>query len=386
MTGRGFTDSPVREAEEPRSPDRRRPVPLGPRWRLLAGGTAVVLAGTTVIVVITTRDPAPTAATTALPTAPVVRTDLVDRQRIDGTLGYAGSYVVVGHGGTLTWLPAAGAVIRRGQAAYRADGRPVPLLYGAAPLWRTLAPGVRGSDVKILQRNLAALGHDVGADGRFGASTAAAVRRWQRRLGVPRTGSVRAGDVVVQPGAVRITTVVAAPGTRAQGIVLRAGGTRRLVTVNLPVDRQRLAVRNARVSVELPGGRSTTGRVTDIGAVASAPQAGAQPTPAATAPPGQAVQNAAIEVGVTLDHPGVAGRLDRAPVTVGFTSETHRGVLAVPVTALVAVRPQSYAVRVVRTAATPLTVPVRLGLFTDGQVEVSGPGLAAGLRVEVPRP
>jgi multidrug efflux pump subunit AcrA (membrane-fusion protein) len=76
--------------------------------------------------------------------------------------------------------------------------------------------------------------------------------------------------------------------------------------------------------------------------------------------------------------------LDGAPVTVGFTGETRKNVLAVPVNALLADAKGGYSVEVVDSAGRRL-VPVELGVFADGQVEVSGNGLKAGMRVEVPR-
>src|SRR5215472_4213377 len=67
---------------------------------------------------------------------------------VTATLGYAGSYVVTGQGGgTLTWLPSAGRVIRQGQVLYKTDnGSPVVLLYGSAPDWRALDEGTTGQD------------------------------------------------------------------------------------------------------------------------------------------------------------------------------------------------------------------------------------------------
>ena len=49
-------------------------------------------------------------------TQAVVREDLSATTPVSATLGYAGSYTVTGQGGgTLTWLPPAGRVIRQGQ-------------------------------------------------------------------------------------------------------------------------------------------------------------------------------------------------------------------------------------------------------------------------------
>ena len=62
-------------------------------------------------------------------------------------------------------------------------------------------------------------------------------------------------------------------------------------------------------------------------------------------------------------------------------------MLAVPVSALVALAGGGYAVEVVHGAgatATRQLVAVRTGLFSATLVQVSGPGIAAGQRVEVP--
>ena len=58
-------------------------------------------------------------------------------------------------------------------------------------------------------------------------------------------------------------------------------------------------------------------------------------------------------------------------------------MLAVPVNALLALAEGGYAVEVERDGRRAL-VGVETGLFADGQVEVSGQGLAAGDRVVVP--
>ena len=68
-------------------------------------------------------------------TAAVTRQDLSATTPVTATLGYAGSYTVRGQGGgTLTWLPSAGQVIRQGQVLYKTgNGSPVVLLYGSVP-------------------------------------------------------------------------------------------------------------------------------------------------------------------------------------------------------------------------------------------------------------
>jgi multidrug efflux pump subunit AcrA (membrane-fusion protein) len=72
-------------------------------------------------------------------------------------------------------------------------------------------------------------------------------------------------------------------------------------------------------------------------------------------------------------------------VTVYVTTSVARNALVVPVTALQAQSSGGYAVDVVSGTRHHL-VPVTPGLFdsTDGLVQVTGPGLAAGQRVVVP--
>ena len=353
------------------------------RTRATIAGVAVAALGAAVITVALTTGTAPTPPSTPpVATAGVVRTDLVDRSEVDGTLGYAHSRTIAGSGGTLTWLPQTGTVIRRGQRVYGVNGHSVPLLYGATPLWRTLSTASHGEDVRELERNLAALGYHLTVDDRFTRATRQAVQQWQHDLGMSVTGVVSPGDVVIAPDTLRISAVSGVLGAAAQGPVLTATDTVRRVTVNLPATRQELAKVGGRVRIQLPGRKSTTGRISSIGTLATA--GGGDGGAGGAAPTGQGTQTATIPVQITLDHPNAAGRLDGAPVTVGFTSATRKGVLAVPVNALLAAADGTYAVEVV-SGTRRRTVPVRLGLFADGKVEVTGTGLTAGTRVEVPR-
>lgn len=352
--------------------------------RLLVAGIAVAAiaaAGAALVLTRGSGDRPPSGP--AVTTADVVRTNLTDRTQVDGTLGYAHVYTVLGGGhGRLTWLPRVGTTIRRGGRVYGVDGHGVPLFYGATPLWRSLGTGVSdGPDVRELERNLAALGYgdEVTVDDHFTSATAAAVRAWQDDLGVTESGAVSPGDVVVQPAAIRVKTVTATLGAPVGGHVLTATGASRQITVALPVTQEELAVDGASVTVELPGGTSATGHISSVGTVATADDSGS-----GDAQTGQDTQTATVPVHIALDHASAASRLDGAPVTVGFTSRTRKDVLAVPVQALLAAPSGQYEVEVV-TATGRRTVPVSLGVFADGRVEVAGPGLAAGMKVEVPR-
>ena len=84
------------------------------------------------------------------------------------------------------------------------------------------------------------------------------------------------------------------------------------------------------MTITLPDGSVTPGVIWSVGRVATGHGSSAK-----------------ISVQVRLRHPGAAGHLDQAPVTVNITTSRVRDVLAVPVAALVA-RPGGYAVEVAR--------------------------------------
>lgn len=313
----------------------------------------------------------------ATATAKVARTDLVSRTEVDGTLGYAGRYDVGGgRQGTITALPAEGSVVERGQALYRVDNRPVSLLYGDLPAWRRLAAGVDdGPDVRQLEQNLVAMGfaseHELTVDDSFTSATARAVRRWQQALGVEQTGGLEQGDIVFLPGAVRVGELKAEKGAPAgQSAVFTATSTSRIVSVDLDASKQSLARSGDKVEVKLPDGRTTGGSITSVGSAARTKGEG---------------QNAkqVVSVTVALDDPATTGSLDQAPVRVGIISDSRKGVLAVPVNALLALAEGGYGVRVVDAGASRVTA-VTTGLFARGLVEVEGDGLAEGMEVEVP--
>ncbi len=352
-----------------------------------AGLTACVVAGTGVLVAAGARgagrdEPAPTRPATS--TATVERGTLRASARVGGTLGFAGeSTLRGGRAGTITGAPETGRSYRRGQAVYAVDLRPVPLLYGEVPLFRRLAPGSEGADVREVERNLVALGHARGlgltVDDEYTQVTAAAVRRWQRALGVARTGVVEPGDAVVAPGEIRVATPqVAAGQTVAPGApVAGVTSTRRGVLVDLAVGKVSYAVVGAPVTVTLPTGATVPGTVTRVGSVATASDGDG----GGGSGDGGGSSASTVRVEIALTRERAAARFTSAPVDVDLVAQERRGVLSVPVEALLATT-TGYAVTVVDGAA-HRQVAVRTGLFARGRVEVTG-DLRAGDRVEVP--
>jgi peptidoglycan hydrolase-like protein with peptidoglycan-binding domain len=342
----------------------------------VAAAGVVVVAGSAALVAGSGGGAPARAAAPDTGTATVERRDLVDRESIDGTLGYADtSLLASGAAGTVTALPEAGDVVHRGGSLYEVDGAPAAwLLYGRLPAWRDFTPGMSdGADVHQLERNLRELGYDpdgdMTVDEEWTSATTAAVERFQDARGLTEDGTLSRAEVVFRRGAARVGEVHATIGQQvAPGAqVAELSSTRREITVALDADRQQLARERERVTVDLPNGRSATGRITDVGKVASKP----------------ASEDASSTIAVTIALRGRAARgtgLDQAPVTVGFARDRRKHVLAVPVTALLARSGGGFAVEVVENARHRL-VPVEPGVYADDAVEVTGDGLRAGMKV-----
>jgi multidrug efflux system membrane fusion protein len=307
-------------------------------------------------------------------TATVTTRNLLDRETFSGTLGYGDGRTVLNQmQGTVTGVAAEGGVRRRGQVLYRVDEKPVVLLYGSTPAYRSMSSGDQGSDVRQLELNLAALGYDddgaMAVDDEYDASTARAVGDWEEARGLDRTGRVDLGQVVFLNGPRRVGTITATKGSAARPgqSVMETTSTRRTVTVQLDARRQDLVSVGARERVTLPGSRKVGATVTEVGTVAKAATQGADPT---------------ITVTLELDAGARATSLDAAPVDVDITKEKRKDVLAVPVTALLALAGGGYGVEVEASDGNRV-VSVTVGLFADGFVEISGPAVSEGAKVVV---
>jgi multidrug efflux system membrane fusion protein len=312
-------------------------------------------------------------------TGTVERRTLAERLTATGTIGYADESTSLGrHSGTVTALPAVGAVIRRGETLYAIDGEPVPLLYGAVPSYRTLVAGVAGGkDVEQLKRNLRALGYEPGTvDEEFTYATTAALVAWQEHLGVEATGGLELGQVAFLPGPRRVTRLEATLGEALKAArsspVLNTSSTRRVVAVELEAGQQSVAHRGQEVAVLLPGGAEVPGNVTGLAAVAATSGAG---------PPGEEEEQPKVEATVSLTVRHRTAALAGATVSVRFTRQVREHVLSVPLTALVAIGGERFAVHVVEGGARRQIV-VTPGLAADGYVEVEGKGLEVGMPVE----
>jgi len=302
-------------------------------------------------------------------TAEIKLQDLVETDTVEGTLGYSDARTVDNRPrGTVTWAPKVGAVVQVNRALYEVDGRKVYLLDGAYPAYRPLTPGSTGDDVRQLERNLRGLRFDedreMNVDGTWDAGTTAAVRRWQQSKGIDDDGSIQPGRVVFQPGNRRIATRLTTGSPP-----LTTTSTKRIVTVDLKTTQSDLAEDGAGVRVEMPDGKDVAGTIVSVGRVAQRRPAGQ----------GDEDPDATIKLIIRLKRSSGLD-LDQAPVDVKLERQRVRNVLTIPVTALLARQGGTFAVEV-READRRRIITVTPGLYTDGDVQIEGAGLRAGMTV-----
>ena len=294
-------------------------------------------------------------------TATVVRTNLVTTALTGGTLGYAPARPVLNLvTGIYTWLPRPGALVRAGGVLYRVDDSPVTLMAGAVPAWRPFGIGMTdGPDVRQLQAGLIA-GHF--ADGLFTAptghydlATADAVERWQAARGLTVTGWIPLGQVVFLPTAVLVGAMDVAAGEAAAAGQRPYQVTTSQRTVTVPVNSTLPpAFAGERVSIVLPSQATVPGTISAAGSAQ-----------------------------LTVTPRGATGTGTNVQVQVSLAVQSARDVLAVPVSALLALAGGGYGLEVVGSSGVHRLVGVTAGLFASGQVQVSGAGIAAGTRVVV---
>jgi membrane fusion protein, multidrug efflux system len=301
-----------------------------------------------------------------LTTVQVARTTLVETRTVSGTLGYGNPVPVRSTGtGTLTWIAPVGTIVEQGETLFKIDEQPVVAFFGQVPMYRTLDIGRQGADVLQLQENLAELGYTgFKVDGYYTTATASAVRAWQADLGLPITGTVEPSEVIFIPGAVRISEHTARPGDAiGSSPLLHYTGLGRMVIVPVSVTDLALVAEGREVSVTIPGGGTVAGEISQIGAV---------------------VNNGAVEVTVTISDQEALGSILAAPVDVDFVSQERADVLAVPVSALLALAEGGYGVEIID-GDNAYIVPVRTGMFAAGRVEISGDAITDGVTVGVAR-
>ena len=314
----------------------------------------------------------PTASPPAWTTRTVARTDLVSTATASGEVGHGATTSVAARTpGTVTWLAAVGSTVAAGQPVYAIDTRPVVRLAGAAPAWRDLGPSsADGADVRQLEQAITDLGYaaglDLTVDEDWTSVTTAAVKRWQKSLGVTQTGTVRLGDVLFTPRDVRVVEQLAELGAPVDpGMpVLALGATHRVVTVPLRTSQAALAPVGGTASLTLPDGTTAEGTITAAEIVTVDEQQ-------------------QLSVTITPAELHLDALAEGTPVEVGLDQTVATDVLVVPVTALVALADGGYGVQKVLADGTSSYVTVSTGAFAGTSVEISGDEVAEGDEVVV---
>lgn len=375
-----------------------RRVPIG-----VAVGLAVALVVGAVLLLRPTSPAAQSgeSGTTGYALVPVKREDLTISTSLDGKLGFGStSAIPLQASGVVTWLPAAGSVIGRGQTLMRVDDQPIVLMYGTTPAFRAMdttaasdgdadraaasstgdpaagatdkgkngkgsppsvAPApvlpMRGPDVEQLEQNLSAMGYGgFTVDDEFTSYTAEGVKAWQTASSMTPTGRVELGDVVFLPGPVRVSADRATLGTNDVSAAVEATSIEKVVTVTAPADSLAWANEGAPVSITLPDQKKAKGTVTSVG-------------------PGSGGEDGGnVSVRISLTDPGRAK--EPGPVTVVHVSRREPNALTVPVTALVALAEGGYGVQLEDGSY----VPVTPGIYAAGTVQITGE-LDAGAQV-----
>ena len=310
------------------------------------------------------------ATTSPAASVEIKRETLVEYAMLEGAVGYADPWVVASPAtGVVTWLPAAGTVVARGRPVLRINDEPVVLFYGTLPMYRPLTVGDKGNDVAQLEANLNALGYrGLTVDKEFTASTGTAVKRWQKDLGVPETGVVDPGRIVLAGDSLRIAAPLVRLGAAVPADVLSVTGTTRVVTAQTESVSAAWAVPGAPVLITLPSGATVPGSVSTV-------------TP-------QQEQNGGgtpkVDITIAVAEQSALDGVDRGVLNVKHVVKEKKDVLTVPVAALLALAEGGYGLEVVQDNGSHI-VAVQAGMFASGRVEVSGAQLAPGTLVRVPQ-
>lgn len=244
---------------------------------------------------------------------------------------------------------------------------------GASIATLSFGAELSGPDVVQLEQALDRLGFTADAtmvvDDVFTPETRAALVDWQTETGQEPDGVLHVGDVVVVEAGVRVTAEIAAvggqvtPGTPVLGVA----DVEQIVSFDLDAADQSLADEGDRATVVLPDNVELVGVVEEIATTATTAQDG----------------STTFAVTVRLDNPEAVGDLTEAPVDVELVGSSVSDVLAVPVSALIALSDGGYAIEADSGSGFRL-VAAEPGFFADGLVEIDVAGVEVGDLVALP--
>ncbi len=195
----------------------------------VVAAVAVVAAGVGWVLGQRIKSPAEIAAATAAPepsliTVPVEFRELSSRVVVRGTVQSSEETPINVSGSTeltpvVTRMPKeSGDELAEGEVAIEITGRPVIVLQGKLPVYRSMGPLMEGPDVEQLEEALVRLGFDPGeVDGVYSSATSSAVDDFYRSLGYKPAGPTSIETEQLDAARDRVK--------RAQQAVNQAGGS-----------------------------------------------------------------------------------------------------------------------------------------------------------------
>ena len=274
----------------------------------------------------------------------------------------------------------------------------VILMFGATPAKRGFKSGISsGVDIKQLEQNLILMGHGasltLGADTQFDQATIDAIELMQEDLQMNVTGHLPFGSIVFLPGPILVESLgtsldVGTSVQKGQSIMTvvvveqpdevtksdaigeaNSQTTQRIITTIDVEDRDLISLED-QVQIELPDGTTANAWIESIGSIAVIPE-------------GPQASDPYFDVAIRLTNNAGFHEWTGSRVTVLITKELVIDTLAVEVTALLALLDGGYAIEIMD-GSNKYLIPVELGIYSDGWVQISGEGLREGLEVVVP--
>lgn len=339
--------------------------------------STTLLLGTMSFVIIQTQTKTQeSVASPQIKTTPISQGTLTGKTVRPATLGFSTTRTITATlNGTITAIPEAGTQIGIGGELYYLNNQAVYLFRGQIPTWRTFEPGMSaGPDIKQLEQTLQELGYlKQNPNDKFTTATQNAIRSWQKATGQPQTGTIELGRIVFNPTELRIGEIKTklAETVGSGSPIMETSNLEKIVNMELKLADQKLAILDSPVTIELPDGTTGGGRIVAIGA-ARENEADSKTGPI-------------IPVKIALDDQNFPGNLQRSNVSIILPNENRENVLHVPIEALLATGEGNFVVEVKQENGTVKQVPVTLGLFSAGRVEISGENLSAEQEVVVPQ-
>lgn len=344
--------------------------------RIAIGVICIAAAGTGAVAILRSDDvgeaaqPSTTDAS-KLSLATADKRDLTRAENFDGRVGHGTQTPLkLAGNGTITGLPTVGDVVQFGHPLMEVDGESVLLLQGARPAWRELGPNTsKGEDIRQLEAALVAMGYadpaDLIVDDKWTSETTAAVKAMQGLNGMPVDGRLDTSEIVFSPDVVRIAKVGGSLGDTAGAAGIEVSELDQTVTATVKSSKVDLFEVGAKVIVTMPNDDEIDGTVASIGASVAADDG------SITFPVEITTTALDVDDGTTVD--------------VELDVVSAAGATAVPAEALLALAEGGYAVEVPDSSALSGTrlVPVKIGEFADGWVQVTG-DVKPGDQVVVP--